>query len=488
MRPALASRLPNSPEVLAALAALVLVSGAGAAVGTQRPVIAVGFAFLPIALLLLGVLSGTARSAVPFIALALGASSQLTPELPLGLPFNIWVHDLLIFGALVGFFVDWALAPADERPRLPRTPVLGVALALLTVAIMIGAWRGHERYGATLVGMPLRFVGYAAIAAAMTALTPAKALRNLTIALYVGIAYQTLSALYHIGTGTSATDQLKLSTGGMRYVGVTAASFMASGFLLAALNLATRRKNELLHLVMALLAGFVLIVAFTRTVYLGLFPVLLVVFLLYPRLRSAAWRAIPLVLPVVLLGVLLVTQVAPTLIPTLVDRLSNTSAADSSVQWRANAYRTVLSGTTEEPVLGIGFGRVTEFTLNGAPNVITGDPHNGYIYLFAGGGLLAVGALALLVALFLADTLWRWRGADVDGRVILTWSLGTWIVFMVHSAAEPMFTLPHMILGIWICMLLPAVVPIPSREAGLPRRRGRRAAGLTAPQPAARRA
>ncbi len=451
----------------------------GAVIGLGQPVVA-AVAVLPvvgISLLALGL-----RGRWFLVLSALAASyigGPLTDNLSVG-PVNLWLSDIIIAIAVAGWLADWLSRPTERRPRLPRAAVLGVPLLLLAIALLIGAERGNERYGASLIGMPLRLVLYAVIATAMTNVTPRQALRGLTVVFYTGALFQAGVAAYHIATGTSATDQLQLSTGGIRYIGLGPATYAGVSVLLALLNLARAREHRAVHLGFLALSCVTVLVAYYRTIWLIVGIEILVCLVLSRQMRRVSMSAIPIVAPFLVIAVLTVATVKPDMIATFTERLSTPASQDSSVQWRANAYQAVLSGVDEERLLGVGFGRTTSFSLNNQPNYITGDPHNGYIYVYAGGGLIALGALILVMLVYLWEVARRWRWADDDGRTLIALSLGMWVLFMGHAASEPIFTEPQMILTIWIATLLPALVssrPRPTRlfaartaQAGSPRR------------------
>ena len=429
----------------------------------------VAVAVLPVLLLLAGALAGPSRWTVVLIALGTGMIGKpFTSKMAFG-GSGIWLSDLLIAGAVAGLAVEWLLKPSHLRPRLPRSAVFGIPLLLFGLAIMLGAFRGHERYGATLFGMPLRLVFYSAIVAALPGLTPSKALRGLTFVMYGGALWLAGVAAYHIGTGTSATSHLDLSTGGIRYIGIAAATYAAAAFVLAILNLSARRPRPLLHLAMALVSGFDVIVAYTRTIWLALTVIVIVAMLFSPQVRSAIVASIPIATPLLVFGVLIVIASAPNLVSTLTERVSTPASQDTSVQWRQLAYQAVLSGTSEEPALGIGFGRTTSFSINSMPNTITGDPHNGFIYVFAGAGAIGVAALIGLLLTFAAGAARRWRDARGDARTLVSWCFCTWLLVIVHAASEPVFTTPSLIIVLWIAMALPSIVPLrPRRRVALP--------------------
>jgi O-antigen ligase len=113
---------------------------------------------------------------------------------------------------------------------------------------------------------------------------------------------------------------------------------------------------------------------------------------------------------------------------------------------------------SKEIVTGVGFGRQTSFEISGQTVTIDGDPHNSYVYLLAGGGLLALGSFLALAATYAVDTLRRIRASTGVSQALVMWSLGTWLAFMINALAGPVFTDATMLLTIWILMVLPSIV------------------------------
>ena len=440
-----------------------MATAVGAAIGLGQP-LAAALAAVPLVTAVLAVLALKARWTLVLIALGLTyAGAPFTARIALG-GTGVWISDIVIGLAVAGWVADWLSKPAERRPRLPRAAVLGIPVLLLAVTLLIGAERGSERYGASLIGMPLRLVAYAVIATAIMNVTPKQALRGLTVVFYAGVLYQAGVAAYHIATGTSATEQLNLSTGGIRYIGLGPATYAAASVLLALLNLARSEKHRGIHLAFLSIACLTVLVSYFRTVWLLIGIEVIVILLVSSRARRVAASALPIVTPFLVIGALGVAAAKPDLIATFSERLSTPASQDSSVQWRANAYQAVLSGVSDDRLLGVGFGRTQSFSINGQPNYITGDPHNGYIYVYAGGGILALAALILVMLTYLWDLARRWKPADEDGRTLLAFSLGMWFIFMGHAASEPIFTEPTMLLTIWIATLLPAMVAPPGAQ------------------------
>lgn len=454
-------RIAVTASLFAAMMALIVAVGAG--IGSGQPLFA-AVAALPLAMVALVTMALKARWMLVLLALAISyIGAPLTSRFGVG-PVNVWASDLIIAFAVGGWLADWLSRPSERRPRIPRAAVLGVPLMLLAIGLLLGAERGSERYGASLIGMPLRLALYAVIATAITSVSPRQALRGLTFVFYAGVLFQASVAAYHIATGTSATEHLNLSTGGIRYIGIGPATYAGASVMIALLNLARSREHRVVHLAFLAIACLTVLVAYTRTVWLIVGVEVLVCLLLSRNARRVTLSSIPLIIPFLVLGILLVATAKPDLIATFTERLSTPPSQDSSVQWRTHAYQAVLSGVDEERTRGVGFGRTTSFSLNNQPNYIAGDPHNGYIYVYAGGGMLALGALIVLILAYLAEVARRWRWADDDGRTLVAFSFALWFLFMGHAASEPVFTEPMMILTIWIAMVLPAVVPPPHRE------------------------
>ncbi len=454
-------RIAVPASLFAAMMALIVAVGAG--VGLGQPLFVV-IAALPLATVALVTIALKARWLLVLLALAVSyIGAPLTSRFGVG-PINIWASDIIIAIAVGGWLADWLSRPKERRPGIPRSVVLGLPLMLLAFALLLGAERGSERYGASLIGMPLRLVLYAVIATAITNVTPRQALRGLTFLFYAGVLYQAGVAAYHIATGTSATEHLNLSTGGIRYIGIGPATYAGASVLIALLNLARAREHRVLHLTFLAIACLTVLVSYTRTVWLLVGIEVLVCMALSRNARRAAISSIPIVTPFLILGVLVIATIKPDLIATFTERLSTPASQDSSVEWRARAYQAVLSGVDEERMLGVGFGRTTSFSINNQPNYIAGDPHNGYIYVYAGGGMVALGALILVILAHFFEVARRWRWADDDGRTLIAFSFALWFIFMGHAASEPVFTEPMMILTIWIAMLLPSIVAPPRRD------------------------
>jgi len=455
---------------IAGAASLNVAVGVGLAAG--RTALAAAVVAVPALVVGLGALAASTRGVLVFAALALEFTADPVNnglELPGGGDVTIFAADVLALLAVVSWAAARLVTPQERRPGTLHTGVLGWPLVLLAVGLVIGLVRGGDLYGASLLGMPLRLAIYAGIACAMTDLTPRDAYRGIVAVFYVGTVWQSLVGAYYLATGTSATSSLELSTGGTRFLGITIATYLAGALVLALLNLRLDRRVRwrALHLFIAALATFGVTIAFTRAVFLALAIIVPVLLLGSRRLRGALLAYVPVLVPLVVLAALVVPLVAPELVSTLESRLTSSPGTDSSVDWRDRAYEVALRGVDEQPVLGVGFGRQSTFYVDGQRNLIEGDPHNGFLYLLAGGGVLTLGAFLILIAFYLRDAWRRLLSArDRTERSLVVWAVSTWFIFLLHAVVEPVLTYPSMILTIWILMLLPALVPLRERRSG----------------------
>jgi O-antigen ligase len=340
-------------------------------------------------------------------------------------------------------------------------------LLLFGITLVAAIVRGHERYGEQLVGVPLRFLLYAGIAAALTDLKPRDAYKWLVVLFYAGTVWQALVAVYRYATGTPAELSGVLSTGGERVLGGSTAMYMAGALVLALLNLERDRRagRTALHLLIATLAIFALVSAFQRTTF-ALVSVLVPLSLLAFRrigLRIAAF--LPLFAPFLVLVILFIPKANPTLFPTLSDRITASPSTDATANWRLQAYAAVWSQVRESPVTGVGFGRPVSFVWKGVQYNVEQDPHNQFLFLWAGGGSLLVGSFILLLAVYLLEASRRFRSATKEERRLIFFAVSLWFVFIVNSLTGIILTVPNLLLSFWILMLLPMVVRL--REDGL---------------------
>jgi O-antigen ligase len=333
-------------------------------------------------------------------------------------------------------------------------------LAVLAVTVTSGVLIGHERYGASLVAQPFRLVAYAGIALALGTTTATSAWQAITRIFYAGAVVEACFAVYYLATGTSQTTTEVLSTGGVRYLALSTSIYLTGSLVCALLNVELDRRpgRQLLHVVIAGLALFGIIVSFGRTTYAAV--VLIVPLLLLSRryLRRSLLLLLPVAIPAMVIALILIPTVAPTVVPTLENRLAGTSGRDENVIWRERAFDVAMEGVSDEWLTGVGFGRTGEFRLENEVVKIEGDPHNSYIWLLAGGGALALGSFLVLCAVYLGDAVRRLRRAGPTGQALIMFSLATWLAFMVNALTGPILTDPLMLMTIWILFALPSLV------------------------------
>lgn len=442
-----------------------LLLGVGAALGDKTLLLALVVGILPAALIAFGALVESQRAVLAWAALGINLTGVPFLGGPLPLPggTRIFVMDVLSLLAL-GAWIASRLS-GDRRPERVRLSIVFTwPLALLAVTMLSGILKGHERYGASLISQPIRLVLYAAIALALMDATPESAWKAITRVFYAGAVVQSLFAAYYLATGTSQTTALSLSTGGTRVIALSTAVYLTGSIICALLNLELERVpvRQLGHVAIAGLALFGVIVSFGRTTYAAI--ALIVPLLLVTRryLRQTVLFMLPLFAPLVVLVALLTPSFAPDLLPTLEKRVLGTSSDDINVEFRERASDATLQGVDKEWLTGVGFGRTVEFELEGTIYTISEDPHNSFVYLLAGGGVLALGSFVLLCLLYLGDSLRRLRYADAVGQALIVWALGTWLAFMVNAAGGPVLPNPTMLLTIWTLFALPSLVLRPS--------------------------
>jgi len=463
--------LIGAGALLAAAAANVLI-GWGAAVGQKPLLLALGVGLLPALLIGFGALVESHRATLAWAALALNLTGIPIFSEPLPLPggAKVFPTDVLLLLA-VGAWLASRLSGIRARHPVRLSVVFGWPLALFAVAVTSGVLIGSERYGVSIVGQPLRVALYAGIALALTDVSVAAAWRAITVLFYAGAVVQSLWAVYYVATGTSQTESASLSTGGVRVLALSVAIYLTGSLVCALLNLELERRpgRQLAHLSVACLALFGIVVSFGRTTYAAV--VLIVPLLLLTRryLRRTVLVLLPLLLPVLAVAVIATLTVQPTILPTLSARLSGTSTDDSALVWRERARAAVLEGVDEDWLTGVGFARVSSFEMNGQVIRIAGDPHNSYLFLLAGGGVLALGSFLVLCGTFVIDALRRLRSTSPEGQALIVWSLATWLAFMVNALTGPIFSDPEMMMTIWVLIALPSIVSASARAPGQPR-------------------
>ncbi|MEX0816677.1 MAG: carbohydrate binding domain-containing protein [Gaiellales bacterium] len=124
----------------------------------------------------------------------------------------------------------------------------------------------------------------------------------------------------------------------------------------------------------------------------------------------------------------------------------------------------------DEVLLGSGFGRESTFLFEGRVYPVVGGPDNSYVFVLAGGGVLALGGLLLVMAVFVRDTWRRIRASAGYERALVIWALATWFMFMVNCLMAPFLPRPKLVLTIWALMVIPAIVAPHAAGRPWPRR------------------
>jgi hypothetical protein len=419
-------------------------------------------ALLPAAIVLFGMLVASNRTVLLAAALGLNMTvPALQKPLPLPFPGKVYGADIVVILAFVAWLARRLTLPAEARPRSPRTPLLGPQLIFFAGVTLWAALRGHYAYGANLFGGPLRLFAYVLLAFAFVDLNPRTTYRTIVTVFYAVTVWMFLNAVYYSATGRSQTDQIDLSTGGKRVLALSTAIYLAGGLFLALLNLEIDRtaKRRAVHLLVAALALAGIIVSYGRATYLAVALVVPVLFVFLPRVRHAFFSMLPICVPFILLLAIALPHVAPSLEPTFVNRVSRSNGSDANVLWRQAAAGALWQQVHESPITGVGFGKSAMFRFNGVEQTINQDPHDSFLYLLAGGGILTLCGFLLLVLTFAADAVVRLRRAtDPHQRLIVLWSMAMLCAFLVNAAASPVLSDPRMLLTIWAVMLLPSSI------------------------------
>lgn len=425
-------------------------------------------------LLVIGILALSTSSRAWVLGAALGLSmtaNAFNGAVPFGAAM-VFLADVIVFVAVVAWVLDAARAASGEAARAStfRSAVVKWPLVIFAFVMLVNTIRGHEAYGASLLGQPVRLVYYAGIVGAMTKVSSQQVYRVLVGVFYSGAVWQFVVACYHLATGTSQTESFVLSTGGTRVVAITVSFFLLAALVLALLNLAhdLMPGRRLLHLTVAILSFAGIVLAFARGTSIALAVVVTVLAVTYRGVRRALVWLVPAAVPLAAAAAAFAPNYTEKVVPTLEMRLRGQLSADASVQWRVQANRAILKQFKEEPIFGVGFGAGGQFSWNGQWVVITQDPHDDYVYLLAGSGIVGLASFALLLIAFLWD-IWRRRHVRAPHeRLILVWAAATLFTILLNAAAEPLLTSPSILLAVWALLLLPGTIPIPRGDSASP--------------------
>ena len=259
---------------------------------------------------------------------------------------SVFPSDMIVLAALASFVCLRYLSTANERPRMLDTLVLKWPLLVFAVLLIPGIWRGHERYGESLVSQPVRLVFYAGLAAAMTELTARHAFRLVTVGLYTIAVWQAILAGYYIVTGTSQTPISILSTGGSRVLSLTTGMFLGTALVMAIVNidLETSTRRRFVHGFFGALSAAGIVLAYGRTTFLALAVVFLFLAWKLPATRTMALRKWRWWVPAVALLAVVIGVAMPSSASQVVDRVKANPLTDQSVRWRLAGIHAVLAG------------------------------------------------------------------------------------------------------------------------------------------------
>jgi hypothetical protein len=454
---------------LAIFAALAAANLGVAGLLERRSSLAYLVVALPLVAVAVGALAAGDRGSLVFIALAMPMSIHfLNTAQSVGGGAHIYGADIVVFLALAGWAAAALVFPREGRSWWPKTPVARAPLLLFAPPLAIAILRGHSAYGASLIGQPMRLILYAGIGVAMLELEPRRMYRALVVIFYTGTVWMMLNAAYYIATGTSQTASVDLSTGGARVLSISVSLYMAGALFLALLNLELDKsaRRRMLHLAIAVLALVGVILGYGRAAYLGV-AVVVVVFLCLRHVRGAVLSLVPLALPFLLVVAVALPRAAPNLVPDFVQRISADQSKDANVQWRVHANEAVWRQVHESPLIGVGFGRMTDFTFlitteSGAlvpfRDQIGQDPHDGFLLILAGGGIVTLVPFLLIIAAFAYDAYRRLRlPLDRYERLIVIWASATLFVFLLNALSGTEFESASDLLTVWVLMLLPSI-------------------------------
>jgi O-antigen ligase len=453
----------RAPVTLVTMATLNVALGLALALGAGNAGLVA--AAVPLMVVISATVIASNRAILVFAVFAIDLSG-ITPLRREIISGHVWVADLILFAALIAWAAAWLIRPDGRRPSWPKAPILSWPLFLFAAFIAVGVIRGHELWGLGYLSQPVRFVMYALIAFAISDLTPKQAWQVLVAVFYTGAIVNAGAAVYYLATGTTQQEaSSSLSTGGTRVLALTTALYLTGGVVLALLNFERERQvgRRLLHLLVGVLAMFGIVVSFGRGVTFALIAVLIALFLTRRRLRSAAFAVTPLLLPLLVAGVFLLVHSDPGFVPRVTTRLTTVSSDDASIRWRQAANRAIWGQVQENPTFGVGFGKGATFVVDRARWDITQDPHDSYLFLWAGGGIVTLGSFLILFAVFLLDSWRRYRFQPELNRMLIAACVSIWFCFAVDALTEPRLTQANSLLALWVLMLLPTTVPYRSK-------------------------
>jgi O-antigen ligase len=388
---------------------------------------------------------------------------------------RVTVADLIIVLPLL-VVVCSALAGGEIAARVPalwRATPFKVALALFVILVLIAVGKGFSSVGETGSIQSLRLALAPALLLSVAVFRDRQdLLRGLRLTFYAFIVYQFGEALFNLGTGRSATAASAVSTGGTRYVSNSAAMFLAIGLILAGLHLA--REDRLLRRIgltalmsMALVGVFL---GLARSTWLALAAVTVVALLFTPEARRGAIRFLALATPIIVLVALVAPIAAPDQVRDVTQRVSRPQGQgrDESAVFREQAWGLMIDRWEESRIFGRGFGQTVTFERNDKTVIeVTNDPHNGFIYLLVGMGVVGLAAFAAIQLGFLRAA---FKSLKLPGaRDLALWALAAWVIYIVNVFFGVLLGQQALMMFLWYLLAVPiALLALPERAEPRP--------------------
>lgn len=373
---------------------------------------------------------------------------------------NIYVSDVIVGIVVIYWIVQWVGLPRNQTP-LRLSAMFSAVAVLLLLALLPGIVRGHDTFGTSYLSNPIRLAVYALVVLALVRLPAARLETALRIGFSAGIVVSAVIGFYLLLTGGHQTDASVLSTGGTRVLALSTAMYAGMGMLLALLLVLWRpdRRHPQIEWIVLTLGTCIQILALGRTTLIGLVVLIAVITLSVHRSRRAFIVGCCAV-GILIIGVTLVGRVPlPRPLNYATERVTGTSVSDENVQWRVRAVESVLASANGHLLTGAGFGLRPTFDFNGSQVVVEGgDPHNGYIYLLAGGGVVALFAFCLLIGAVFYQGASRLRSDRGPQRLIVAWAMAAAILFLINVATGPDLSQPYELLTLWLLLGIPFFV------------------------------
>jgi O-antigen ligase len=336
-----------------------------------------------------------------------------------------------------------------------------------------GLLQGHQEFGVSLLGNVTRLVAYSLVGLASFRYAAADFEKGFRWAFATGLFAAGLLGLYYSATGHTGTAANALSTGGTRVLPLTLAMYaaMATVFMLAIITLRPGRSWPWLEWLALGAGAIVQILALGRATMAALMVLGALIVLGTRRTRRSVALVGALAVPLAVVAIAITHPAPPPAFQTAQNRVFQTNLSDRDLDWRVLASNAVMEGFSDHRWTGLGFGRDISFVEDeNLISVRAGDPHNGFVYLLAGGGLLTLLSFSLVILATLATGIRRLAKAVDQDRPVLLWAICSLVIYLANVATEPYLSQANNILIFWIFVgLIMLTVP---REASRPLRVG----------------